>query len=106
MPKILCIVTDTANKMREAIKKGKDGGIDFAGLYDMNSSEERRAEWEKVVDKDTAKFFNTHWEAAAAKNTKSAMSAFIKRLITPKDGKTKQKDLLQKIEQIYAKLTK
>lgn len=96
MAKILCIEASVISKIKAGLKSR---AIDFESLFDKNSSEERRAVWEAVVDKDTAQFINTNWERAAASSSKNAMENFFKNLVTVTEA-PKRQNLLTKIKKL------
>ena len=77
MAKVLCIPSDTVDDIKKALKSGK---ISLPSLFDMNSSEERRAVWEPVTGKDLAKFINVKWEAAEVSGSKTAILDFVKEI--------------------------
>ena len=81
MAKIICIPGHFVDVIKKALKSKE---LSLASLYNMNSSAERRAVWEKYVDKDLAKFINTNFERAAASTSKTAMTNFFNSLTTKK----------------------
>ena len=90
----LCIPGHLVDNIKKSLK---NGDIDLPSLYNMNSSEERRAVWEKYVDKDLAKFINTKFERAAASKSKTAVIDFVKSLTTTKEQKKNAKNILTKL---------
>ncbi len=98
MATVNCIKSDLLVKLKVALKNRV---IKLSDLLDKNSSEERRAVWEKVVPADVAKFINTQWEAAMAKESKTAIQNFVKTITTATDEKSgKRKSILDRIAKI------
>jgi len=94
----LCIPSPIVEKMKKALV---NGDISIQGLYDMKSSEERQAVFEKYVPKELAQFVTTKFEKAAASKNANALTNFVKEISTQKDRKSgKEKTILDRIAKL------
>lgn len=97
----ICIPPTQVNEIIKALQSGE---ISIPALFEMKSSEERRAVWEKHVGKDLAKFINTKVEHAMASQSKTAMQDVIAELVGPQEQvKTKTDNILDKIQKLKDK---
>lgn len=92
---LFCVPKHLVEKLKESALKGE---ISIQKLYDMKSSSERRAFFEKYTDKELGKFLNKEFEKAMVSKAKSAMSDFVKSTFTP-EAKSKPvfKNIIDKI---------
>lgn len=95
--KKFCITQETADKLKQA---AKDGAINVESMLAM-SSEERRALFEKYVDKETALGVNTGFEGAMVSTQKTALKKWAERTFTAAEKKTgKFNDVITKINNL------
>ena len=94
----LCIPSPMVEKIKEALVSG---GLSLQGLYEMKSSEERQAAFEKYVHPDLARFITGKFEKAAASKNANALTDFVKEISTEKEKKSgKTKSIIERIGKI------
>lgn len=92
-----CVHPTAVEQMKKALK---EGDIDIADLYRMNS-DERRALFGKYVSDENAKFINGKFETAMVSSQKSALKDWAENTFNPKE-KTKLpfQNLMDKIDDL------
>lgn len=96
MPKIFCIPKQIADTLRQ---KAVDGEINIAKMYEMTSAE-RKAMFEKWVDKDTATFLNGGFEKAMVSPQQTALKKWAESTFKGKEKEKVKKDIFDKIENL------
>lgn len=93
-----CLTKEVADRLK---KLAINGEIDIQALYDMKSSGERRAFFEKWVDTETAKGVNAGFEKAMVSNQQTALRDWAKRTFGGGEKiKGRRKDVLNKIDSL------
>ena len=89
----LCIPANKVDEIKKALVSGK---LSIEKLYDMPTSEARRAEFAKYLPSSLAQFATVKFEAAAASRNRNALKSFVQEITTPKKKKD-TKNILSKI---------
>lgn len=96
MAKSSCIPRATAEKMKQAIR---NGDINIKEMFDMPTSEERRAVFRQFTSDELAKDINAAFEKAMVSKQKNALQNFAKKwLDTNKIEKRHYDSMLKRIE--------
>jgi hypothetical protein len=77
-----CIRRDIIEKLKAGVRSGE---ISLSKLYEMTSSEERRAVFEKFVPTEEAKAINASFEQAMASKQKKALTNWVAKTFTTKE---------------------
>lgn len=97
MAKTFCLTKEVADKLKQAAIAGE---INIAKMYEMTSLE-RRAIFEKYVDKESAQFVNGEFENAMVSEQQTALRDWAKNTFNIKEKKTATyTDVLNKIDDL------
>jgi hypothetical protein len=82
---VTCLTKEKANQLREGVAKGE---FDVAKMFEMTTAQ-RRALFEKYLDKENSTFVNTAFERAMTSSRDDALSKWAENTFIGKDPKVK-----------------
>lgn len=94
---ITCLTKPLAEKLKKALK---DKSLNLAEMFDM-TSKQRRAEFEKVLPTEAARFVNQEFEKAMISQREDALKEWVKN--TTEEKVIKQYGIVEKINDLKGK---